>query len=403
MHRDPLKRPSAKQLTIELNKLRTGLQEAVKSRRKANVSELKKESSAEARKQRIWFITDTADPEIEARWSHGRYSLHELRSAEQLVLNGRKDEREYRWNPETRAKELKKAEGGAPFHITVNTQMESDWEEMALKDDELKPTTSDEASGGLPTQPLGIEFGPWPKVSKVVKKVNGMATLAPMYPEIKAGCILKKINGEDAPTEVTVTAVFSDSGTLGVVFGDRWPVVKDITPGTMGAQVLGLQVDCMLLSINGVPIVDNSGAALMPFKEAVPLVKERPCTMLFRASNPMLAIPALQTPRQTRLTMEFASPASESVVPAWSTGRWAGSSAVPPWIQAGLDAVGLVRSYEEGRDASGLARKARLASKLRQLQALQAEVNRLQEPKPKPELESAFTEGEPPTDTGKPR
>jgi hypothetical protein len=76
--------------------------------------------------------------------------------------------------------------------------------------------------------------------------------------------------------DLLVEASFThDDGKLGIVFGDQWPLVKRIDPGTPGARVEGLAVNCKLLEINSKPVDGVS------FKQAGALVKARPLRLVF--------------------------------------------------------------------------------------------------------------------------
>ena len=75
-------------------------------------------------------------------------------------------------------------------------------------------------------------------------------------------------------------------GKLGIVFGDRWPVVKKVDTGSAGARVAGLQAGCKLLTIGGMP-VDN-----IPFTQAKALIAGRPLTLVFARQRVLIDLPA---------------------------------------------------------------------------------------------------------------
>ena len=76
-------------------------------------------------------------------------------------------------------------------------------------------------------------------------------------------------------TADTVVAKFIGEGKLGLVYGDRWPYISSIRPGSPGAQVENLTEGCRLLSINGM------GVDGIPYKDTAPLVRSRPVQLIF--------------------------------------------------------------------------------------------------------------------------
>ena len=106
-------------------------------------------------------------------------------------------------------------------------------------------------------------------------------------------------------TQVTIRAVFGPSGAsqkkypkpgIGIKFGNEWPYVKSIQPGTPAQDVPGLRAGCKLLRIesvlsaeDGVAVMEGE-AVLMDFNDAVRHITaertvERPLVLTFAAAT----------------------------------------------------------------------------------------------------------------------
>ena len=106
-------------------------------------------------------------------------------------------------------------------------------------------------------------------------------------------------------TQVTIRAVFGPSGAtqkkypkpgIGIKFGNEWPYVKSIQPGTPAQDVPGLRAGCKLLRIEsllsaegGVAVMEGE-AVLMDFNDAVRHIAaertvERPLVLTFVAAT----------------------------------------------------------------------------------------------------------------------
>eukprot|EP01043_Picozoa_sp_COSAG02_P010925 COSAG02_NODE_395_length_23127_cov_130.205663_9_plen_1340_part_00 len=103
---------------------------------------------------------------------------------------------------------------------------------------------------------------------------------------------------------------------LGIVFSNQWPKVKSIKPDQVAAQFADyIQAGCRLLAIDG-KIVDHK---TMKFKDAVPLIQNRPLTLCFSILRPDKSTDV----RGGQLSYVAAAA-----------------------VQAGLECVGLIRQHE---------------------------------------------------------
>ena len=211
LHADPFCRPDAKEVSAWLQKQKNGLKKQMQSRKTAKVKEsdeiLRRQASAASAasagkhdQDASWSITDSGDLDEAKCWNHGQYSLDHLEHLDRAKL------------------------GDASFSLTVNAATQAHWEENAQVSAEplqLQPRRHSSNKIGLPPLPLGLAFkvksesgegmvDKWPEVARIDfetkdKKdkegtlVKGSKTLAPMFPEIKVGCRITKINGEEVP------------------------------------------------------------------------------------------------------------------------------------------------------------------------------------------------------------
>eukprot|EP01043_Picozoa_sp_COSAG02_P010818 COSAG02_NODE_389_length_23251_cov_259.067640_10_plen_1328_part_00 len=111
----------------------------------------------------------------------------------------------------------------------------------------------------------------------------------------------KEKDDEAQGAQVTIRAAFSPTQKnypnpgIGIKFGNEWPYVKSIQPGTPAQDIPGLQAGCKLLRIesalsaeNGVAVMEGE-AVLMGFNDALPHITaqrtvERPLVLTFAAA-----------------------------------------------------------------------------------------------------------------------
>jgi hypothetical protein len=97
------------------------------------------------------------------------------------------------------------------FRLTVNQGYQSDWEETVPGHGDDHTGSRPAAMSATPTVPVktqhfGLMFNDpdsgrslWPTVTRVEQKVKGEKTLSPMFPQIRPGCKITRINGEPVP------------------------------------------------------------------------------------------------------------------------------------------------------------------------------------------------------------
>jgi hypothetical protein len=191
LHADPARRPDAKEITTWLRLRKDGMR-----KRRALQAEAKQSESAEYRRlsggsgcspSRSWSIVDSGDDEVLKCWNHGQFSLHYMEQPASLThMSSTQRERAL--------------EHTSSFTLTLNATYQSDWEESALQG-ELAPINRPSPDSLLKQQGFGVVFklgqwSSWPKIAKIDDLAEGVAV---MFPEVKVGCQLTKINGEPAP------------------------------------------------------------------------------------------------------------------------------------------------------------------------------------------------------------
>ena len=188
---DPSNRLSAKEVGSRLRARLDGLRKHMQSQRTVKESdELKQKASTTTRGR-------TSQTSPHARWS----------------ITNCNHENSKHWNRGMYAAGIRSttlADGS--FRVTVNQGYQSDWEETV-------PGHGDDHTGSLPAatsatpmvplkiQSFGLMFDDpdsdrslWPTVARVEQKnKKGEKTLSPMFPQIRPGCKITRINGEPVP------------------------------------------------------------------------------------------------------------------------------------------------------------------------------------------------------------
>lgn len=194
LHEDPAQRPSATKIASWVNTCRSDLAEAMKGKRKEVVRG--RDMDKDGGKSLVKRSTRAIHDRLDEHWSlRGRYSL-------------------YPSSLQT---------GSAGFTLTVVDCTLDEWMENALTGSDSKPAKLDKLSK-MKASKFGLKFEKddghgkkaktWPKVAAIEQG----DTIAAEFPSIKTGCVLKKINNEDAPSTFKLAVPMLKSRPLTLEF-----------------------------------------------------------------------------------------------------------------------------------------------------------------------------------------
>ena len=182
LHKDPLRRPVAKQITEWINQCRKAVEEGWEEEAK-KISEASQNRGKQIEKFANCGITE----KNHANWSdRGQFSLH------------------------------KSQLGHGAFCLEVAECRQDQWMENALVGDEEEPEPLQQL-GKIKNPTFGLKFEDhdghggkvktWPKVAHCdFKDKSGARTIAAEFPSVTPGCCITKINGKPAPSTFKAAA-----------------------------------------------------------------------------------------------------------------------------------------------------------------------------------------------------